>query len=102
MKRPVEEIVDSQWKMLDRKGHKPRSEKDHLIQTQQTHLDQTLAQLRQRKDVDLIEVDYPALVAEPERQLSALTGFLGQTVSDPEKLAEPIRPDLHRNRSTHS
>ena len=65
MKRPVEEVVDSQWTMLSRRGQKPRSEKDHLIQTQQTHLEQTLAQLRQRQDVELLEIDYPELVVNP-------------------------------------
>ncbi|OYV07263.1 MAG: hypothetical protein CFE26_01880, partial [Verrucomicrobiales bacterium VVV1] len=42
MKRPVAEVVDSQWAMLARNGDKPRSEKEHLIRTQQTHYKQTL------------------------------------------------------------
>ena len=100
MKRPVEEVVASQWKMLERSGQNPRSEKQHLIQTQQTHVEQTLAQLRQRKDIELIEIDYPELVANPDDQISALINFLRETISQPEKLAEPIRPDLHRNRLT--
>ena len=99
MKRPVVEVVDSQWKMLDRRGHKPRSEKNHLITTQQTHLDQTLAQLRQRQDVELLEVDYPELVANPTEQLPVIIDFLGEQLTAPEALASPIRPDLHRNRS---
>lgn len=98
MKRPVREIVDSQWAMLARNAKKPRSEKDHLIQTQQTHLDQTLAQLRQRKNVELHEIDYPALVANPDAQLPALRDFLGDTAPQLENLPQPIRPELHRNR----
>jgi hypothetical protein len=98
MKRPISEIVDSQWAMLARNGKKPRSEKDHLIQTQQTHLDQTLAQLRQRKNVELLEIDYPALVATPDAQLPALRDFLGDTAPQPENLTTPIRPELHRNK----
>lgn len=98
MKRPVAEIVDSQWAMLARKAQKPRSEKDHLIQTQQTHLDQTLAQLRQRKNVELLEIDYPALVAHPQGQLPALIAFLGDTAPHPENLTTPIRPELHRHK----
>jgi len=99
MKRPVEEIVASQWKMLDRRGRSPHSEKQHLIQTQETHLEQTLAQLRQRKDVELIEINYPELVSTPETQLSLLQNFLKDRVTRPEKMASVIRPDLHRNRS---
>ncbi|MGJ8657737.1 MAG: alkaline phosphatase family protein [Akkermansiaceae bacterium] len=100
MKRPVEEVVNSQWTMLSRAGQKPRSEKDHLIQTQQTHMEQTLAKLRQMKNVELIEIDYPTMVATPEQQLPDLIEFLGDTVISPQKLATPIRPDLHRNKTT--
>ncbi len=99
MKRPVGEIVDSQWTMLSRQGQKPRSEKEHLIQTQQTHYEQTLAQLRQRQNIDLIEIDYPELVANPVTQLPALKEFLGDTAPQPDKLTEAINPDLHRNKS---
>jgi predicted AlkP superfamily phosphohydrolase/phosphomutase/tetratricopeptide (TPR) repeat protein len=99
MKRPVSEIVDSQWAMLARQGQKPRAEKEHLIQTQQTHMEQTLAQLRQKKNVTLIEIDYPTLVAHPNDQLPELQEFLGTTAPHPEKLPEPIKPDLHRNKS---
>lgn len=99
MKRPVGEIVDSQWTMLSRQGQKPRSEKEHLIQTQQTHYEQTIAQLRQRQNIDLIEIDYPELVANPDTQLPALKKFLGDTAPQPDKLTEAINPDLHRNKS---
>lgn len=99
MKRPVSEIVDSQWAMLDRQGQKPRAEKEHLIQTQQTHMEQTLAQLRQKKNVTLIKVNYPELVANPSDQLPKLQEFLGTTAPHPEKLSAPIKPDLHRNKS---
>jgi predicted AlkP superfamily phosphohydrolase/phosphomutase/tetratricopeptide (TPR) repeat protein len=98
MKRPVEQVVESQWTMLARYGQKPRSEKDHLIRTQQTHLEQTLARLRQRADVDLIEIDYPALVADPDSQLPALQAFLGASVPRPAEMKSAIRRDLHRNK----
>ena len=97
MKRPVEEIVASQWTMLARNGHKPRSERQHLIQTQQTHLDQTLARLRQHKNVELLEIDYSELVANPAKQIPALQDFL--TLPHPEKLTFPIRPALHRQKT---
>ena len=100
MKRPVQEVVDSQWKMIERRGQNPVSEKQHLIQTQQTHAEQTLAQLKQRKNVDLIEINYPEMVANPASQLDTLKSFLGETAPEPEKLAQAIRPDLHRNKAS--
>ncbi len=96
MVRPVAAVVDSQWAMLARHGQKPRSERAHLIQTQQTHLDQTLAHLRQRRDVDLLEIDYPALVADPDGQLPAIGAFLGETAPHLAAMRAAIRPDLHR------
>lgn len=99
MKRPVAEVVDSQWAMLARNGHKPRSEKEHLIRTQQTHLDQTLAALRQRKDITLLEIDYPSLVANPATQIKTLQDFLGKSLPHPENLTTPIRPELHRQKA---
>ncbi|MGJ8657024.1 MAG: alkaline phosphatase family protein [Akkermansiaceae bacterium] len=98
MKRPVEEVVDSQWKMLERQGSVPRADKQHLIQTQETHKNQILARLRQRQDVDLLEIDYPELVSNPKTQIPRLIEFLGESISAPEKLVSAIRPDLHRNK----
>ena len=78
----------------------PVSEKQHLIQTQQTHAEQTLAQLRQCKNVDLIEIDYPEMVANPGSQLDALKTFPGDAAPEPGKLTQAIRPDLHRNKNS--
>ncbi len=101
MKRPVEEVVSSQWKMLERHSQKQVSERQHLILTQQTHIDETIAKLRQRKDVELIEIDYPSLVADPSGQLPALIDFLGENISNPEALTSVIKPELHRNKIIH-
>ncbi|MFT6243069.1 MAG: putative AlkP superfamily phosphohydrolase/phosphomutase/tetratricopeptide (TPR) repeat protein [Akkermansiaceae bacterium] len=99
MKRPVEEVVDSQWKMLERSGQSPVSEKQHLIQTQETHVEQTLAQLRQLQDVQLIEIDYPEMVSDPDSQLDSLKAFLGKATPKPDQLVTAIRPELHRNKA---
>ena len=37
MERPVAQVVDSQWAMLARQGKMPKSEKPHLIETQEHH-----------------------------------------------------------------
>jgi hypothetical protein len=43
MRRPVAQVVESQWKMLERSGKQPKSEKAHLIATQERHVEQLLA-----------------------------------------------------------
>ncbi len=99
MERPVGQVVASQWKMLERGGRQPRSEKAHLIATQETHVRQLLATLRQSPRIELLEVDYPALVADPFGQLPRIQAFLGGRLKGtPEDLAAVVRPELHRHR----
>lgn len=99
MKRPVGEVVDSQWKMLANRGELPKSEKYHLISSQEKHVGQMLARLRASERVELLEVDYPQLVADPERVISSIREFLGDAMqADVETLAAVVRPELYRNR----
>jgi hypothetical protein len=101
MKRPVEQVVDSQWKMLEHHGQQPKSEKAHLIATQETHVAQVLATLRQSPRVDLLEVDFPALVADPLAQLPQIREFLGGALSaELEVMAAAVRPELFHHRES--
>ncbi|RYD30545.1 MAG: tetratricopeptide repeat protein, partial [Verrucomicrobiaceae bacterium] len=42
MKRPVGEVVESQWKMLANRGEQPKAAKDHLVATQEAHVAQMM------------------------------------------------------------
>ena len=100
MRRPVTEVVASQWKMLDHRGKAAKTERDHLEATQQKHVEQLLAILRGSGRVDLLEVDYPALVTDPLSQLPRIQDFLGtMLVGSLETLAAVVKPELYRNRS---
>jgi hypothetical protein len=100
MRRPVAQVVESQWKMLERSGQQPKSEKAHLIATQEQHVEQLLATLRQSPRVELLEVDFPGLIAEPAAWLPRLNAFLGGTLQgDLADLAAVVRPDLHHHRA---
>lgn len=99
MRRPVNEVVDSQWKMLDHRGETPKSEKNHLIKTQEQHVEQILTNLRRRNNVNLIEVDFPSLIKSPELNIESLRKFLGNDLgSDTATLSSVVRPELYRNR----
>jgi tetratricopeptide (TPR) repeat protein len=101
MLRPVEQVVDSQWRMLARSGRQAKSEKAHLIATQQVHVNHLLATLRDCPRIELLEVDFPSLVADPFPQIAKLRSFLGNSlIASPDLLAEIPRPELFRNRST--
>ncbi len=99
MRRPVPEVVDSQWKMLANRGTVPRSERAHLISAQEKHLASLLGNLRKSPHVDLLEIHYPTLVHQPATILPKLAEFMGPAFhGTPESLAAVIKPQLHRNR----
>ncbi len=100
MRRPIEEIVASQAKMLERRGESPAAPVEKLIDLQQAHLTRLLGQLRRNPRIDLLEIDYPTLVRDPLHELHRLRAFLGPAFqADPEDLVGVVRPALHRNRS---
>ena len=74
--RPTTQVVDSQWAMLARQGKMPKSEKPHLIEVQEHHSWQIREVLKKSDLVELIEIDFPALIANPQPTLNQLKEFL--------------------------
>jgi len=99
MTRPVSQVVDSQWAMLARQGKQPRSEKQHLIETQEHHSRQIREVLKKSDRVELLEVDFPSLVADPETVLAKLGEFLGEGFTNGPQVAAAVKPQLHRQRA---
>ena len=98
MKRPVEQVVESQWVMLANAGKKPVSEKDHLIQVQRQHSEAILETLKKSDRVELLEVDFPELVAAPLPVIAQLAAFLGESFKTTPAVAACVKPVLYRNR----
>ncbi|MFN0076542.1 MAG: sulfotransferase [Prosthecobacter sp.] len=98
MTRPVQEVVASQWQMLEHKGTNPKTE--HLETAQQKHALEILTVLRQHPRVSLLEVEYPALVRDPQAGANRIAEFLGNERL-PQRQAMPavVKPQLHRQRS---
>jgi hypothetical protein len=103
MRRPVQEVVASQAKMLENKGTSQKTEREHLEQSQESHALQMLGVLRKHPRISLLEVDYPALVKEPLAWAGRIGEFVGEALlPNYAAMAEPVRPELHRQRSTVS
>jgi tetratricopeptide (TPR) repeat protein len=98
MVRPTYQVVDSQMVMLDRQGHKPRSEKRHLIEVQDAHSRQIRQVLSQSERVDLLEVSYPDLVLDPQPVIEQLEKFLGSRFRASPAVSACVKPKLFRNR----
>ena len=98
MVRPTEQVVDSQWAMLGRRGQAPRSEKQHLIDVQEQHSRQIRKALAASHRVTLLEVSYPELVADPAPVIDKLAALLPGRFTPSAAVAACIKPALYRNR----
>ena len=98
MVRPTEQVVDSQWAMLARKGSQPKSEKKHLIEVQEHHSQQIRAVLEKSERVTLLEVSYPDLVADPEPVIAKLAKLLPGRFTPGPAVTACVKPRLFRNR----
>lgn len=97
MRRPVAEIVRSQLAMLGRSGQKPGIEPGELAKSLQAHVDGILAALGKARQVQLLIVDYPELVADPAAQIPRIAEFLGKdSLPRPEAMAGAVDRSLRR------
>lgn len=102
MRRPLEEVVRSQATMIARRGTtgaaRPEAE---IVAALRRHQDDTLAAVRrQPATFRMLEVDYPALVADPATWAARVAEFLGpELLPYPDRLTSVVRPELHRNRA---
>ncbi len=104
MTRAIEEVVDSQSKMIERLGTKGAGiEIEQLQRGLVAHRDEILRWLKNVPHMEFMEIDYPALVREPSVIIPKIVEFLGkERLPSAEKMATPIDASLHRKRSTSS
>ena len=98
MVRPTEQVVDSQWAMLARKGSQPKSERKHLVEVQEHHSRQIREVLKKSERVTLLEVSYPDLVAGPEPVIARLAELLPGRFTPGPAVTACVKPRLFRNR----
>ena len=100
MTRPIEEVIESQEKMKKRLGTKgAKLEREQLERGMHAHRNETRKWLEQARHIDVMEVDYPTLVHDPQSIVSHLVEFLGnERLTRPEKMAAAVDPALHRRR----
>lgn len=101
MTRPIGEVVASQHAMTERLGTKGAGlDTTELARALEVHRDETRNWLRTAPHVEWIEVDYPALVRDPQPGLARLAAFLGsELLPAPQAMAGEIDPKLHRKRN---
>ncbi len=102
MSRPVEEIARSQARMIAHRGSTgAEGTEAEIAAALRSHRDTTLAMLqRSHANFDLLEVDYPSLVADPAPWAARVAEFIGpELLPHPERMTGAVRRDLHRNKA---
>ncbi len=110
MRRRIEEILDSQEKMLDRLGRQgaaidPAVLRDHF----EADIQSTGSWLQSQPGVQAIEVWYHQLIAEPQAQAARIAAFFAAehnpavfaaspVILDPKAMAGVVDPSLYRQR----
>ena len=102
MNRPIEEVVASQKKMIDRRRTRGANlAPDKLANTLIQHRLTILGGMRASPNFEVLEIDYPDLVAEPAAWAERVNEFLGGDL-DTAAMAARVKPSLHRNRGPES
>ena len=101
MRRPIAEIVSSQLKMLERSGHATGLSAETLTRQLQAHAIKTRKMLQQNKQVELLVIDYPALIADPAAVAGKVREFIGaeKLPGGVDAMAAVVDGGLYRNRS---
>lgn len=99
MRRRMWEILASQRQMLVNRGEDPDAIPDaDMARIFQGHLDRLEPWLESRRDVEVLDVDYNALVDQGSAQIVAdIDAFLGGGL-DTAAMRAVVEPDLYRQR----
>ncbi|WP_265594822.1 alkaline phosphatase family protein [Haloferula sp. BvORR071] len=97
MTRPVEQIARSQQTMIRHRGETEASDPGSMQSELAGHSNKLLSALRLAPAIDLLEIPYPDLVADPAPWLAKLADFLPLPF-DAGKAGVAVRSDLFRNR----
>ncbi len=98
MTRSVAQIVESQWAMLDRHGKSPGLDKRRMAEMLEQHAKHIRTTLAGSDRVELLEVTYTDLVANPQPVIDRLAKFLGASFTPGPAVVACIKPQLHRQR----
>lgn len=100
MNRPISEVAASQKKMIARRGTRGADlPPEKLIATLEQHREMILNGLRHAPNFDLLEINYPDLIAQPAAAARQVREFLALDLDEP-AMAACVKPELHRNRAS--
>ena len=100
MLRPLREVARSQSQMIARlRTTGSAQDEAALVEELKDHRERVLFHLKRQKNIELLLVRFPHLVADPVAVCESVTEFLGEALPQPEALKSVIDPALYRQRS---
>ena len=99
MERDPGETLVSQKKMLDHRGQTSKLSDEAMEEQFHKHLAAMKPWLVRQPNMDVLYVNYNALMTEPKLLCDKVTNFLGLPLNEAQMLAVPD-PELYRNRAT--
>ena len=101
MRRDLGEVVASQNKMLEHRGEENPIEDERVTELYRKHIIHTKVMMRQRRNYELLEIQYTQALRDPVRFAAQVNVFLGGRL-DEEQMARAVDPTLYRNRADSS
>ena len=99
MIRPLEEVVASQNKMLQRLGRDvPKTPQRTVIAAFEKHLKEIDGWLAKKSNVKVLRVQHGKLLADPESEAARISEFLNYAL-DVGAMARQVERSLHRERA---
>lgn len=108
MQRPIEQVVDSQFRMIARRkgrsedpANTPAEERQAMIKRLRAHAEWSVEHLRVAPNFEMFEVDYPALIAKPDDWVARIAAFAGRPdtpVAILEQMKSAVKPEMFHNR----
>ncbi len=100
MRRRLEESIESQKKMLVRRGEDPDKISDaEVLSLLQKHLDMVDNWLGRQPNIRCLDVQYHEMIANPIDGVARLNAFLGGDLNV-QAMAQVVDENLYRNRAT--
>ncbi|HEY79612.1 MAG TPA: sulfotransferase family protein [Anaerolineae bacterium] len=98
MNRKMPEVLASQRKMLARRGERSDISDERLAGLLRKHVNQVKLWLAQQPNFEMLDLDYNAMLADPEPWVERINAFLGGELNA-RAMAEVVDPALYRNRA---
>ena len=99
MRREIAEVLASQKQMLIRRGESSEGDDQKMAEIFQEHLKRVRVWLANQPNMDILYVDYNALMADPNPEIKAVAEFLGLIENLDAMLAVPDKK-LYRQKVT--